>query len=98
MSGGVSLWPPQGSGSGGGALAANVVDIGSGASSIDVVFAGSIGAIYAPIFSFINTTDAMPIFLQGIITAKSATGFTVTFNASTDTANYKIAYAAMGVV
>jgi hypothetical protein len=43
---------------------------------------------YAVNHTFENTTDTDPIFLQAMITAKSTTGFTATFNAPTDSANY----------
>ena len=43
---------------------------------------------YAPLVSIRNTVDADPIFLQCVVTAKSTTGFTVRFNANTDSANY----------
>lgn len=47
-------------------------------------------ANYVLDFCFQNTTDSDPIMLQGMITAKSTTGFTVSFNAPTDSANYKM--------
>lgn len=82
------------SGSGGGAAAAGSVTIGSAASSKAVTFANSFGSTnYSPVFSITNTADATPIFLDGFISALSATGFTVTFNAPTDTANYVLNYA-----
>lgn len=47
---------------------------------------------YVADFCFENTSDADPIFLQGMITARDADGFSVTMNAPTDTANYKMNY------
>lgn len=43
---------------------------------------------YAVQFSFMNLVDPFPIFLQGIVTSISVAGFTITFNAPTDTGNY----------
>lgn len=40
----------------------------------------------------INTTDANPQFQDVVITARSATGFTATWNAPVDSGNYKLAY------
>lgn len=79
--------------SGSQAVRSGAAAIGNGASSLAVTFAVSLpNANYAVEATFENTTDATPIFLQGIITAKSAAGFTLTFNAATDTANYKLNY------
>lgn len=47
---------------------------------------------YALAISVHNLTDASPIFLIPIVTAKTVNGFTVTFNAPTDTANYVLEY------
>lgn len=47
---------------------------------------------YAVIASITNTVDGSPIFLQIVDTIKASTGFTVTFNAPTDSANYKLEY------
>lgn len=67
--------------------------LGSSVASKAVVFTSAWpDALYVPEFSFSNTVDANPIFLQGIVTAKSTTGFTVTFNAPTDSANYVLNY------
>ena len=79
-------------------LAANTVAIPSGATSIAITYSTTIAASYSLNFSFFNTVDATPIFLQGMITAQSTTGFTVTFNTATDTANYQISYTASVVV
>lgn len=40
----------------------------------------------------VNTTDPNPQFQDVVITARSATGFTASWNAPTDSANYKLAY------
>lgn len=82
-------WPSQ---RGGGGLASNVVAISSGASSKAITYTTTLSSVGVPVFSIVNTTDSSPIFIQGIITAYSTTGFTVLFNTSTDTANYLLAY------
>lgn len=89
-------WPPGGGS--GGAGAAGLVNIGSGVSSIVVTYDVTLPSNVPPIFSFVNTTDASPIFLIGYVSAFSTSGFTVKFNALTDTANYQLAYAAIGAV
>jgi len=93
-----SFYPPGRSGGGGGGgstLAGAVVNIGSGQSSISVAYSSPLAEAGVPLFSFINTVDPMPIFLQGIVTALTVNGFTILFNAPTDTANYRLAYAIM---
>jgi hypothetical protein len=40
----------------------------------------------------VNTTDSNPQFQTVEITARSSTGFTATWNAPVDSANYKLAY------
>lgn len=80
------------SGNGGALRAANEA-IGNAASSVTVVFSSAtVNTSYVPEFSFINTTDPTPIFLQGIVTGKTTSGFTVTFNTPTDSANYVLGY------
>lgn len=49
---------------------------------------------YALAFSIENLTDSSPIFLQGVITARSASGFTIAFNAAPDSGNYVLHYRA----
>ena len=67
--------------------------LGSGVSSASVTFSSAwADANYVPAWEISNTVDASPIFLQGIITAKTAAGFTVTFNAPTDSVNYVFSY------
>lgn len=73
--------------------------IPNAASSISVVFAiPKANILYEPIFSVMNLVDSQPIFLQGIVTAISLAGFTVTFNAPTDTANYQLCWEAVNDV
>jgi hypothetical protein len=74
-----------------------VAALGSGITSYAVTFVATIAdASYIPSFWFINTTDSNPIIMSGIVTAKSSGGFTVTFPVATDTANYLMAWSAMG--
>ena len=81
-----------GGGGGGGVGASGSVNISSGSSSVSVSYTkpGS----YNPVWSILNTADTSPIFLQGTITAESTSGFTVTFSAPTDSANYYLNYSA----
>lgn len=72
--------------------------IGSGVSSISVTYSTAVGSSNSVSFSFVNTTDTNPIFLIGYISAQSTTGFTVTFNAPTDTANYLINWQVSGAI
>lgn len=62
--------------------------IPSGASSISVAFTTLGTTNYAVIPTIANYTDASPIFLQCLSVTKTATGFDISFNAPTDTANY----------
>lgn len=92
------VWPPGG-GSGSGSSGSASVAIASGASSKSVTFTTDFGSTsYVPLINITNTTDATPIFLQWIVTTKSSSGFTATFNAPTDTANYILEYAILGYV
>lgn len=76
-------------------FAAGSSSLGSGVQSVSVTFSTAFpDTNYAIAHSFLNTTDALLTFLQGIITAKSTSGFTMTFNAPTDTANYVFEYTA----
>lgn len=90
-----------GSSSSGGAgnkiLAANgAVAISNGSSTVSAVYATAIpSSSYALSLTVRNVTDGSPIFLQSIITAKSTTGFTATFNAPADSANYLLEYMAV---
>lgn len=72
-------------------LIGTVVSLGSGVTSYTYTFGTARpDTNYNVVFSFENTTDTNPIFLLGYISAKSTTAFTITLNAPTDTANYKI--------
>jgi hypothetical protein len=73
--------------------------IASGASSKAITFAAAFAdTTYSLTFAIVNVTDASPIMLWGVITAKSTTGATVTFNTATDTANYEIDYQAIQAI
>lgn len=78
---------------GAGILRAGSSPIGNAQSTHTVVFSSpTVDANYVVAFNIVNTVDAMPIFLVGIVTGKTVNGFTVTFNTQTDTANYVMEY------
>lgn len=80
-------------GGGGGVLVARSGQdaISSGSNTIAVAFSSDIGTTnYSIKYSIVNDTDVDPIMLQGVVTTKLSSGFTVTFNTPTDTANYSI--------
>src|SRR5581483_947126 len=63
--------------------------IGSGATSKAVTFSSTLGTTnYAVVVTMNNLVDANPQFQPITVTSKSATGFTATWNAPTDSANY----------
>lgn len=71
------------------------VSIGSGVASVAVTFPATLQTANATpkvIAWMINTTDTTPQFQPVECTARSATGFTATWNGLTDTANYKLVY------
>lgn len=73
--------------------------ITNGTSTVAITFSSAMpDTLYAIEYSIINTTDATPIFLQGIVTTKATTGFTITLNAAADTANYSVTYGVQGYV
>lgn len=70
--------------------------VGSGATSVSVTFSSAIANTnYPPICTWQNTTDTHPQFQPLVITAFSTTGFTVSWNVATDTANYSINWQVM---
>jgi hypothetical protein len=70
--------------------------IGSGVSNLSVVFSSALASTsYAVTVTMENTTDANPQFQPVTVTAKSTTGFSVNWNAPTDSANYKLNYIAI---
>lgn len=74
---------------------AGKVALSSAVQQVVITFSSTIGSTnYAIAQSFENTTDADPIFMQGYVSAKSATGFTFKFIAPTDSANYVFHYTA----
>lgn len=87
-----------GGGGGGGAQSAGTVALGNAASSVTVAYGAALSSALIPVFSFVNVTDTEPIFLQGYVSAYATTGFTVTFNAPTDSVNYIFNYAVFGAV
>lgn len=75
---------------------AGVEALSNAVSSVAVVFSTALANNnYAATFNFINTTDSDLAFIQGMITAKSASGFTVSFNTPTDSANYSMGWNAI---
>lgn len=85
-------------GSGGGGSAAQTgfsqeVSIPMGNTSLVVNFPSSLpSSAYVVLPQMVNLVDASPDFQPLTITNKTAAGFTVTWNAPTDSANYKLAY------
>lgn len=70
--------------------------IANGAQTHSVVFVlPKANTLYEPICSIINLIDAQPIFLQYVVTNIQTTGFTVIFNAPTDSANYLLGWEAV---
>lgn len=72
---------------------AQSVALGGSVSAATATFSTPMAnANYALVTSISNVVDANPIDLWIIETAKTSSGFTVTFNAPTDTANYVLEY------
>lgn len=73
--------------------------ISNGSATVTITFTSVMSSTnYAIEYSIVNTTDALPIFLQGIVTTKATTGFVITLNAPADTANYSVLYGAQEYV
>ena len=71
------------------------VSVSNAASSAVVTFPGTLqGATSTPriVCVLFDSTDASPQFQPVTVTARSSTGFTATWNAPTDSANYKLLY------
>lgn len=69
------------------------VSVSSSASSAVVTFPVAVGnSTYRVAAWLFNSTDSNPQFQPVTITNRTSTGFTATWNAPTDTANYKIMY------
>ena len=81
--------------SGSRATRAGVVTAATGVTAITASFSSPFSDTnYAVTVAFINQIDAYPIFMQSMITYKSASGFVVTMNAPTDSVNYSMNYIA----
>lgn len=89
----------QFAGGGGGSSAvqagfANEEPVGLGATSVNITFASPLpGVNYVAQVGWINELDPNPQYQDLVITNKTVNGFTVQWNAPTDTANYSIGYA-----
>lgn len=76
-----------------GLLRSGIDNIANGAASHIVAFSSvTPDATYIPSFSFLNEIDSSPIFLQGYVSARTTSGFTIVFNTLTDSGNYKVIY------
>lgn len=72
---------------------AGTATIASGASTKAITFGTAMSSSnYSIQASFSNVTDATPQFQDITITAQSTAGFTASWNAATDTANYVLNY------
>lgn len=68
--------------------------IAEGVSQVNVTFSTTWpDTNYVLSYVFENLTDTDPIFLQGMITDRPATGFTMRLNAPTDSGNYVLHWA-----
>jgi len=86
-------WRIVGGSGGSGGLAAGTDSISNGVSSHNVTFSSTLlTSAYVVSIAITNLTDADPIFINYVVTAKSTTGMTVKFNTPTDSANYKLEY------
>jgi len=69
------------------------VSISSAQTSVTVTFPAAIGnSTYRVAAWIFDSTDANPQFQPVVITARSSTQFTASWNAPTDSANYKLMY------
>lgn len=69
------------------------VSVNSGVSTATVTFPAAIGnSTYRVAAWLFDSTDANPQFQPVTITARTSTTFTATWNANTDSANYKLMY------
>lgn len=97
----VNIGSGGGGGGPGGALTgrAGVESLTAAQQTVVVIFSATMGTTnYSLDYSIQNNTDPFPIMLQGVVTDKTATGFTVVLNAPTDTANYTLNYQAIGYI
>lgn len=85
-----------GGGGGGSATRSGRQAIVNGAQIVTVVFSSAMPSTnYGEEFAFINAIDGAPIFLQGVVTARTINGFTVTLNAPADSGNYVMTFTAV---
>lgn len=91
-----SIYQLTGGGGGGGSVqagAAQEVVIANGATSVSVTFPTPFpGTNYVVLPSFVNLVDPNPQFQDIVVTNKTTSGFTATWNAPVDSANYKLGY------
>lgn len=89
------LYNPPSAASGPSLVKSATVAIASGVNSVTVTFASAFASanwLFQGL-RVLNTVDGSPQNLfPGVITAKSASGFTVTLNADTNTINYTLEY------
>lgn len=70
------------------------VALSNNVSSVSVTLATPFDNTTYSVVVSIECSDAAPIFLQTIVTNKTASGFDVIFNAPTDSGNYRLSYIA----
>jgi hypothetical protein len=75
---------------------AGSASVSASATSVSVTFSSALASTnYAIICTWMNTVDSNPQLQPFVVTAFSTSGFTVSWNAPTDTANYKINWQAI---
>ena len=80
-----------------GSMRAGLVNVGAGQKSQAISFSSPLpSANYQVVPTWSNVIDPDPQFQTLVVTTKTAAGFTVSWPADTDTANYKIEYLAQG--
>ena len=68
---------------------ADTAAIGAGVDFVDVTFSSALTtAVYSATVSMENDTDADPIHFSVLVKNKTKTGFRISLNGNTDTANY----------
>jgi len=89
----------SGSGSGGTSVGfAQEVALTINTTTVNVTFPSTLAsAAYVVNAMMVNTTDVNPEFQSVVVTNKSPTGFTATWNFPLDTSNYKLDYVVPGV-
>lgn len=80
-------------------IRSGVPTIGSGVATLTVTFSSVVPSTsYSVNATMQNVTDSTPQFQPVTVTAKTTSGFTVKWNANTDTANYLLNYQTMPLV